>query len=1055
MKPNPASDPAGLRRAAEARVKERAAPSPPRGEADLRRLQQELEVHQIELEMQNEELRAAHAETAAALERYTDHFDFAPVSYLNLTADGTIRLVNLTGARLLGLERAGLLGRRFGTFVAEINRPALGDFLVRVFASKEMQSCEITLERAGRPLAVLFEATLSPDGTDCRAVLIDIAERTRVEEALRESERRYAALVNHLEGIVWEADARTFQFTFVSAFAEKLLGYPLRRWLEPNFWRNHIHPEDRESTVNYCLDSTARGVAHDFEYRMLASDGRIVWLHDLVTVETAGGKPLVLRGVMLDITERRQAEATRDESLSLTRATLESTADGILVVNAEGKIETFNRIFASMWRLSDEVLAAKDDARALQVVLDQLSEPEKFIAKVRHLYAHPQEESSDTLEFKDGRVFERYSRPQLIGAQVVGRVWSFRDITERKRAEGALQVSEEKFHALYAQSPLAVVLTTMPEGRIVDANGAAERLIGHKLVDARGQTTTELGIWVNLADRDQYLQLLHANDAMKGFESRMRRSDGAEIVVLYHGRVIHIGDKTYVLNSLLDVTERKRAEEQVRHLAAFPELNPNPVLEFNDEGSLVYHNPAAVGMAQRVGFAGLEQLLPPATRSIVVECLASGQPRLRLETKHSGHTLSWSYFPIAGQRVVHCYVGDITDRQSLEDQLRQAQKMEAVGQLAGGVAHDFNNMLTAIIGHLGLLQGNPQVTPEIAESLGEISAAANRAANLTSQLLAFSRRQVISASTLDLNEVVTHLTKMLRRILGEDVIMQLDYASEQLSFHGDAGMMEQVLVNLAVNARDAMPGGGTLKITTRSETRNHPVAEGQTATGETLACVRLSVSDTGTGIPPEIKTKIFEPFFTTKDVGKGTGLGLATVFGIVQQHHGWIEVESAVGRGTTFHIFLPRLAATPSAHTVDRPALPGRGRSELVLLVEDEPSVQELVNLALRRYGYRVLTAENGPAALEVWAKHQAEIALLFTDMVMPDGISGQQLARQLLEEKPSLKVIYSSGYNAEIAGKELKLEDGVNYLAKPYELDRLFRTVRAALDGSQSRPPF
>ncbi len=505
----------------------------------------------------------------------------------------------------------------------------------------------------------------------------------------------------------------------------------------------------------------------------------------------------------------------------------------------------------------------------------------------------------------------------------------------------------------------------------------------------------------------------------------------------------------------LDITERKRSEEVVRHLAAFPELNPNPVLEFSHEGGLVYHNPAAIRLLRKMGIANLEQALPLTTQSIVAECLVTGQPQLGLETIHGRTTLSWSFYPITDQRTVHCYVGDITDRVQLEYKLRQSQKMEAIGQLAGGVAHDFNNMLTAIIGHLGLLHGNPQVTPEIAESLSEISAAANRAANLTSQLLAFSRRQVMNTSALNLNEVVTHLTKMLRRILGEEVIMQLDYAPEQLTFYGDAGMMEQVLVNLAVNARDAMPNGGTLRIVTRAETRVPPVMEGQAETGEAAAFVRLSVSDTGTGIPPEIKAKIFEPFFTTKDVGKGTGLGLATAFGIVQQHHGWIEVESELGQSTIFHVYLPRLATGPSVGKVEPIIPPDRGRGELVLLVEDESSVRELGKLALSRSGYRVLTAENGPAALEVWAMHQAEIALLFTDMVMPDGISGQQLARQLLEEKPSLKVVYTSGYNAEMAGKELKLTDGVNYLAKPYELDRLFRTVRAALDGSQSRPPF
>ncbi|HWA25435.1 MAG TPA: ATP-binding protein [Lacunisphaera sp.] len=755
-----------------------------------------------------------------------------------------------------------------------------------------------------------------------------------------------------------------------------------------------------------------------------------------------------------------------------------------------------------------------------------------------------------------------------------------KQLSAQRASERVLRESEMKFHAVFAQSPMAIVLTTLPEGRVVDANQAAEKLLGHILADMRGRTATELGFWVNLADRDRYLQILQAGAGVSGYEARLRVKGGKELDVLFHGRVMEIGGSVFVLNSLLDISERKRveitlqertaffeaqvdaahdailvvdssgrkilqnrrmaevwkippevaddkddarqvkfvtgrtkdpqqfvekvlhlyshpkevsrdiielvdgtildrysapvngkdgryfgriwtfrdvtearkAEELVRHLAAFPQLNPNPVLEFKSDGTLTYYNPAAVSMAKKAGVPGIGHLLPADTPVIIAECLATGKPRLRLETTHGRSRLSWSYYPIAGPQVVHCYVGDITDRQSLEEQLRQAQKMEAIGQLAGGVAHDFNNMLTAIIGHLGLLRGNPKVTPEIDESLGEIAAAANRAARLTSQLLAFSRRQVLTTSALDLNEVVTHLTKMLRRILGEHVIMQLDFAPEPLIFHGDAGLMEQVLVNLAVNARDAMPDGGTLRITTRSVTCTPPATHGP---AEPAVFVRLSVEDTGTGIPPDIRGRIFEPFFTTKEVGKGTGLGLATVFGIVEQHQGWIEVDSELGAGARFQIFLPRLAEAPAAPAAAAPGAIPRGRDEVILLVEDEVSVQEMSAQALRRQGYRVLTASHGPAALEIWARHKGEIKLLLTDMIMPEGISGRQLARQLLQEKPTLRVIYSSGYNADIAGKELKLTDGVNYLAKPYELERLFQTVRAALDGEQSRPPF
>ncbi len=749
-------------------------------------------------------------------------------------------------------------------------------------------------------------------------------------EGLRTSRHRFQALTEHSGDCIALNNAEN-KILYLSPSVETVEGFTPAELIGRNGMEN-THPDDLPLIKKTFAQLMAKpGQPIPMLWRRRHKDGRWLWLEGVATNLLVDPAVRAIVTNYRDVTERMRVEEELLWRTAFFDAQVDSALDGILVVDSAGRKILQNRRMAEVWKIPPEIAEDKDDAKQIQFVTGRTKNSRQFAEKVAYLYSHPAEISRDEIELIDGTVLDRYSAPvRDKGGKYYGRIWTFRD-----------------------------------------------------------------------------------------------------------------------------VTENKKAEELVRHLAVFPELNPNPVLEFSDAGALLYHNPAAVGMARKVGFASLEQLLPAETGSIVAECLASGRPRQRLETKHGESTLSWSFYPITKQRVVHCYVGDITDRQSLEGQLRQAQKMEAIGQLAGGVAHDFNNMLTAIIGHLGLLKGNPQVTPEIAESLGEISAAANRAANLTSQLLSFSRRQIISASALDLNEVVSHPTKMLRRILGEVVIMQLDYAPEQLTFHGDAGMMEQLLVNLAVNARDAMPGGGTLRIATRSELRVPPVTETRSGASEPASFVRLSVSDTGTGIPPELRARIFEPFFTTKDVGKGTGLGLATVFGIVQQHHGWIEVESEVGRGTTFHIYLPRLATAPLAATMESPALPARGQGEIILLVEDEPSVQEMGVIALNRQGYRVLTAVNGRQALEVWAKHKDEIALLLTDMIMPEGISGQQLARQLLEEKPALKVVYSSGYNAEIAGKELKLTDGINFLAKPYELERLFRTVRAALDSKRSRPPF
>ena len=391
-------------------------------------------------------------------------------------------------------------------------------------------------------------------------------------------------------------------------------------------------------------------------------------------------------------------------------------------------------------------------------------------------------------------------------------------------------------------------------------------------------------------------------------------------------------------------------------------------------------------------------------------------------------------------------VQDITDRKGLEDQLRQAQKMEAVGQLAGGVAHDFNNILAAILMNLGLLREEPQLSPEILASLKEIEVEANRAANLIRQLLVFSRRQIPQRRPLDLNEVLGNLLKLLRRLLGEHVILEFPGHPDLPSVEADVGMIEQVVMNLSVNARDAMPSGGRLTI-------GLEVVEldGAAATANPEArpgrFVCLAVADTGCGMDEVTRKRVFEPFFTTKDVGQGTGLGLATVYGIAKQHQGWTEVASAIGQGTTFRVFLPVATAAAPAPLASPPPAAWRGGHETILLVEDEPAVRRLVGRCLRRSGYRVFEATNGVEALELWRQHGERIDLLFTDMVMPEGMTGLALAERLRADKSALKVIVSSGYSLEITSRGAPAGGKTAFLAKPYEMSSLAATVRRCLD--------
>jgi len=387
------------------------------------------------------------------------------------------------------------------------------------------------------------------------------------------------------------------------------------------------------------------------------------------------------------------------------------------------------------------------------------------------------------------------------------------------------------------------------------------------------------------------------------------------------------------------------------------------------------------------------------------------------------------------------------EQRLLEEQFRQSQKMEALGQLSGGVAHDFNNLLAVISGNASLLELGSELPPDKREALDEIRLASERAAALTRQLLAFSRRQPLQPRNVDLNTVVENMGKMIRRILGAHISVRLKPLSQPAVIHADMPMMEQVLLNLVVNARDAMPRGGELAI---AVTRVRLTAEAAAAMPPAQAgeFAVLSVSDTGCGITPEILPRIFEPFFTTKASGKGTGLGLATVFSIVHQHEGWVTVRSEVGQGTTFQIYLPCLPHVSPAEISPAASAAPAGGTETILLAEDEPALRRLIIQGLTRQGYRVLESASGVEACANYEVHQSEIHLLLTDMVMPGGVGGRELARRLRARDPKLKVVFMSGYVAELNDAAGELVEGVNFLPKPFDQPALAKIIRQALDA-------
>ena len=606
------------------------------------------------------------------------------------------------------------------------------------------------------------------------------------------------------------------------------------------------------------------------------------------------------------------------------------------------------------------------------------------------------------------------------------------------------------------------------DGTIQDINAAGERMLGFRREELRGQSLSVALPPDQMERARQVIQRLLTTRGQVTHEIHAVSKDGRKVSLEVSSWLVEQAGKPVGVQGIArDVTERIRVgkllQEREEHFRSLIENAIDLISIVREDGVIAFQSPSAkrvLGFQPEdlVGRNVFDFLHPEDQRSIAVALKrAQQEPAMpkteicRFRHKDGGWRLlegAGRLLPpdAEGRKQVVVNLHDITEQKHLEDQLRQAQKMEAIGQLAGGVAHDFNNILTAMLMHLGLLQEEPQLAPEIKASLTEIEISANRAANLTRQLLLFGRRQVMQMKPVDINEVVDNLLKMLRRLLGENVALEFRGKANLPLIEADGGMLEQMVMNLSVNARDAMPQGGRLTITTSLVDVDPKTAENNPeARPGRFVC--LNVSDTGTGMDEATLKRIFEPFFTTKDVGKGTGLGLATVYGIVKQHQGWPEVESVPGKGTAFRIFLPVSEAMARPPTPPSPDPAAHGGSETILLVEDERTVRQMVARCLQRNGYQVLEAANGTEALALWQEHRGRIDLLFTDMVMPEGVSGLDLALRLRADKEGLKTIISSGYSLEISTTGAPRDDQITFLAKPYEIAALALAVRTCLD--------
>ncbi len=651
------------------------------------------------------------------------------------------------------------------------------------------------------------------------------------------------------------------------------------------------------------------------------------------------------------------------------------------------------------------------------------------------------------------------------------------DIDDRKRAEDELRRSEEKFRSV-VENIQDVIAVFDPDCRYTYINQATTNYLPLKPEEFVGKTLGELGFPADHVQAwEARIREVFQTGERKELELVLDDADGARDGPRYFNwrlfpEIDETGRVRHVITASLETTQHRRAEAEVLRTAtllkAVADGTSDAVFVKDRQGRYLLANPATARFIGRpieeiVGSDDTELFEPDSAQRIMENdrrVMASGEVHSQEERLTAAGTTRTFMATKAPYRDANgCIVGiigvsrDITDRKQaeseyrqMEEQFRQAQKLEAVGRLASGVAHDFNNMLTVIQGCCEVLLHTMPLDDRSRELVEEIHRAGQQSASLTRQLLVFGRKQVVQPRVLDLNETVSSAEKLLRRMIGEDVLLKTVLRPLAGRVKTDPGQLEQVLMNLAVNARDAMPTGGRLTIETANADLDDVHASMQAGVEQGPYVVLVALSDTGCGMTEDVKARIFEPFFTTKEAGKGTGLGLAVVHGIVQQAGGHVEVDSEPGRGTTFKIYLPRLEeqARPGNSRLDVQS-PPRG-TETVLLVEDEEEVRTLTRRVLRGCGYYVLEAADGDAALRVAAGHDGPIHLLLTDVVMP-GMGGRPLAQRLLAIHPKAKVLYISGYTDDAVVRHGVLEDRVHFLQKPFSPVALALKLREVLD--------
>jgi two-component system, cell cycle sensor histidine kinase and response regulator CckA len=1052
---------------------------------EFQRVLHKMRVLQIELELQNEEFRTAQAEIEAERARYVDLYDLAPLGYCTLSEKGLILEANLTAATLLGAVRSDLIKQPISRFLLNEDQNVYSLYRDKLFETGERQECELRLVKPdGTHFWAHLTATAAQtaDGTPvCRVVLSDITDRKQLESHIKRDKDNLWSIADAMQETL-SVIALNGTFLYANQKATgNMLGEKSGDIIGKNL-RELIPGVQAESLIERYQSVYRSGEPFHQEIKVGLKKGDTWFFNTLKPIEYGSPPVPAVLSVSLDITQRKQVEDELRMAKELSARIIEDGPVAMTLVDRDGKIVFANRHAEGLFGLEKPNIEALGYNSSEWLIVDvdgspfpderlpfrQVMSTGQAVYNVQHAITRP-DAAQKILSINGAPLHDEQGRIDRV-------VFAILDITERKQAEEALRESEEKFRALFEKGPIGVAFHQMvydDRGKaldylFLDANSSYLELTG---VDPRGKWVTEAfpGIendpfdWIGTFGR-----VAKTGEQIR-FEQYLQTNKRWYDCVGYQFK------PDYFVVAFVDITERKQAEEALRkseeRFLLAMKASHDGLFDWNLETNEIYYSPAWKNMLGYEDhelpndFSIWENTTDPEDVKQAWELqrkLISKQiDRFVFEFKMKHKDGHWvdilsraeAFFNDSGKavRMVGTHV-DITarkqaeaEKERLEAQLQQAQKMESVGRLAGGVAHDFNNMLGVIFGHTEMALEDLNPAAPLYANLKAIQYAAQRSAALTRQLLAFARKQTVAPRVIDINETVAGMLNMLRRLIGEDIDLLWQPGENLPPVKVDPSQIDQLLANLCVNARDAIAGQGKITIETGAKTFDQAYCADHLGflPGEYLL---LEVSDDGCGMDKKILSQIFEPFFTTKEQGKGTGLGLASVFGMVKQNNGFINVYSEPGQGTTFKIYLPAFAAKSAGMVEKAPDLPAERGHEIILLVEDEPAILHMTTMMLTRLGYTVVAAATPGEAIRLALEYRGRIDLLMTDVVMPE-MNGRELAGNLLSHFPDLKRLFMSGYTANVIAHHGVLDQGVHFIEKPFSMKELSGKVREVLD--------